>query len=60
MADRCLSVHIVAKRLDIAERTVIRLIHSGQLSAHKIGKQYRILEEDYKKYLQSTLIQSDN
>jgi excisionase family DNA binding protein len=44
----------VAKQLHISTKTVIRLIRSGQLVAHKVGQRYRISRADFRKYLQVT------
>jgi excisionase family DNA binding protein len=44
--ERFLSVAEVAKRLDVAEKTVRRKIASGELPAHRVGKLLRIGERD--------------
>ena len=36
----------VAEELDVSTKTVRRLIASGALPAHRIGRQWRIAEED--------------
>jgi chromosome partitioning protein len=42
--DNLLTTEQVAKRLNLHQNTVIRYIHSGRLSAVKVGKAYRIKE----------------
>jgi len=41
-----LSIPVVAKQLDISTKTVRRLIASGELPHHRIGRQIRISEQD--------------
>lgn len=45
-SEHYLSVEEVAQRLQLHVRTVRRYVRGGQLSAVRIGKQYRIAEED--------------
>lgn len=47
-----LTVGEVARQLRVSNMTVYRLIKSGQLGAVRVGRGYRILEEDVRKYLQ--------
>lgn len=42
----------VAEALRVSDMTVYRLIKSGELRAARIGKSYRIREEDVDAYLQ--------
>ena len=37
--------------LRVSNMTVYRLVNSGELPAVRIGKSYRVLEEDLDKYL---------
>jgi excisionase family DNA binding protein len=46
-----LSVVVVAERLDVSTKTVRRLIASGNLRAHHVGRQVRVSEEDLALYL---------
>ena len=46
-----LTVAEVARVLRISNMTVYRLISSGQLAAVRIGKSYRLREEDVDRYL---------
>lgn len=45
------SIKEVAKKLKVAYLTVYRWIRSGKLNAYKVGKQYRIKEEDIVKFV---------
>lgn len=46
-----LTVKAVARRLDVSEDMIYKLIRSGQLAAIRIGTEYRISEEDYADYI---------
>jgi excisionase family DNA binding protein len=48
-----LTVRVVAARLEVSEKTVRRLIQSGQLPALRIGHSLRISEDDLRSYLNS-------
>ncbi|MDA8381185.1 MAG: helix-turn-helix domain-containing protein [Actinomycetota bacterium] len=48
---RFLTVGEVAGMLRVSTMTVYRLISGGELPAARIGKSYRIREEDVDKYL---------
>lgn len=41
----------VARQLRVSNMTVYRLIKSGQLPAVRVGRGYRIRDEDVRKYL---------
>ena len=43
----------VAEQLRVSSMTVYRLIKSGELRAARIGKSYRISEDDVDTYLQA-------
>jgi len=45
------TVSEVARQLRVSKMTVYRLISSGELPAVRIGKSYRIREEDVDAYL---------
>ncbi|HWL66417.1 MAG TPA: helix-turn-helix domain-containing protein [Actinomycetota bacterium] len=47
-----LTVGEVARHLRVSNMTVYRLVKSGQLSAVRIGRGYRIREADMHKYLE--------
>ncbi|HEX2850027.1 MAG TPA: helix-turn-helix domain-containing protein [Acidimicrobiales bacterium] len=46
-----LTVAEVADMLRVSNMTVYRLINAGQLRALRVGKSYRITEEDVDRYL---------
>ncbi len=45
------SVRQVSRRLFTAESTTRRLIKSGGLKAHRVGRQWRVFEADLQDYL---------
>ena len=46
MAPRLLTVRATADRLQVAEKTVRRLIAAGELPTHRIGGCVRVSEDD--------------
>jgi excisionase family DNA binding protein len=46
-----LDIPAVARRLDVCEKTVRRFIARGELRAHRIGRQIRVSEEDFLRFL---------
>ena len=48
---RFLTVAEVAAQLRVSNMTVYRLINSGELPAVRVGKSYRLREDDVDKYL---------
>ena len=48
---RYLTVAEVARTLRVSNMTVYRLVNSGELPAVRIGKSYRLRDEDIDKYL---------
>ncbi len=48
---RFVTVAEVAVQLRVSNMTVYRLIQSGQLPSTRVGRSYRILEEDVDRYL---------
>ena len=48
---RFLTVAEVAQQLRVSNMTVYRLINAGELSAVRVGKSYRLREDDVDKYL---------
>jgi excisionase family DNA binding protein len=50
---RLLTPNEVAEQLRVSTMTVYRLIKAGDLRAARIGKSFRIREEDVDAYLQS-------
>lgn len=49
--EHMLKVSDVAKRLNVTSRLVTNLIKSGDLEAIKIGKRYRVSQEDLDTYV---------
>jgi excisionase family DNA binding protein len=49
---RFLTVAEVAHHLRVSNMTVYRLVNSGQLSAVRVGRGYRIREDDVRTYLE--------
>lgn len=43
----------LSEELRVCEMTIYRYINSGKLSAHKIGKEFRIGKDDYNDFLNS-------
>ena len=50
---RFATVSEVARRLRVSNMTVYRLVKAGQLPAVRIGRGYRIREEDVMTYLET-------
>ena len=55
---RFLTPREVADQLRVSSMTVYRLIKSGELRAVRVGKAYRILEEDVDAYLADRFTQA--
>lgn len=49
--DRLLTIQNVADRCQVATKTVRRWIDDGELAAFKLGRQWRISEQDLKHFL---------
>ena len=49
---RFLTVAEVARQLRVSNMTVYRLVKAGQLPAVRVGRGYRIGEDDVRKYLE--------
>ncbi|MGH2700289.1 MAG: helix-turn-helix domain-containing protein [Actinomycetota bacterium] len=48
---RFVTVAEVAKQLRVSNMTVYRLIKAGQMRAVRVGRGYRLREDDVRKYL---------
>jgi excisionase family DNA binding protein len=46
-----LTVEQVAERLSVSTRTVRRLIDSGELPAHRMGRMVRVSVDDLERYI---------
>ena len=55
---RFLTVAEVAAQLRVSTMTVYRLIKAGPLAAVRVGKSYRVREDDVDRYLASTYTQA--
>ena len=49
--DQWLTVDEISKQMRVHPMTVYRLIKSGQLTAARMGRAYRIKREDFDEYL---------
>ncbi len=56
---RMLTVAEVASVMRVSRMTVYRLIRRGQLRAVKVGRNYRVREDDLERYLESHTLESD-
>ncbi len=48
---RFVTVAEVARQLRVSNMTVYRLVRSGQLPAVRVGRGYRLREDDVRRYL---------
>jgi len=55
---RFLTVAEVAGALRVSNMTVCRLLKAGRLASVRVGKSYRVLEDDVDRYLASTYTQA--
>ena len=56
LGERLLTVSEVASTMRVSNMTVYRLIKSGQLSAIRVGKNYRIRESEVDRYLRERVV----
>lgn len=54
-----LKVNEIAKDLRVTRNTVIALIKKGEISAIKVGDQYRVPEENYVKWIKAHITGGD-
>lgn len=54
------TVEQTAEKLQIAVRTVYKLIKSGQLPASRVGSQYRISDEQIAKFMKSQEVKPED
>ncbi len=57
--ERLLTVTEVAAELRVSNMTVYRLIRRGQLSALRVGKNYRVRQRDLEAYLKAGSVQAE-
>ena len=55
---RFLTVAEVAARMRVSKMTVYRLVHSGELPAVRVGRSFRVPEDDVHAYLQRSFFQT--
>ncbi len=53
---RFLTAMEVAERMRVSKMTVYRLIRGGKIKAVRIGKAYRVREDDVESYLNSSYV----
>ena len=53
MSDKLLTPEQVAERLQVVERTVYRLLNEGRLEGVKLGRLWRVREDDLEAFLQA-------
>ncbi|WP_299054405.1 helix-turn-helix domain-containing protein [uncultured Nocardioides sp.] len=49
-----LTVAEVASVMRVSKMTVYRLVHNGELPAVRVGRSFRVLEEDVNRYLRES------
>ena len=49
-----MTVAEVAAVMRVSKMTVYRLVHSGELPAVRVGRSFRVLEEDVNEYLRKS------
>ena len=57
LGERLLTVSEVASVMRVSNMTVYRLIKGGQLSAIRVGKNYRIRESEVDRYLRDRIVE---
>jgi excisionase family DNA binding protein len=55
---RFVTAREVAQLMRVSKMTVYRLIHQGHLPAVRVGRGYRMREEDVHRYLMSSIIEA--
>lgn len=55
---RFLTVAEVASVMRVSKMTVYRLVHSGELSAVRVGRSFRVPEDTVNEYLQKSFYQA--
>ena len=49
-----LTIAEVAARMRVSKMTVYRLVHSGELPAVRVGRSFRVTEDDVDEYLRKS------
>lgn len=53
-APKFLTIAEVAAMMRVSKMTVYRLVHGGELPAVRVGRSFRVLEEDVHEYLRKS------
>ena len=53
-APKFLTIAEVASMMRVSKMTVYRLVHGGELPAVRVGRSFRVLEEDVHEYLRKS------
>lgn len=53
MSDKLLTPEQIAERLQVVERTVYRWLNEGRLEGVKLGRLWRVREDDLEAFLQA-------
>ena len=56
---RFLTVAEVADVMRVSKMTVYRLVHSGEMSAVRVGRSYRVPQEALEQYLSTSYIEGE-
>ena len=51
---RFLTIAEVAARMRVSKMTVYRLVHSGELPALRVGRSFRVTDDDVNEYLRKS------
>ncbi|PVG82493.1 excisionase [Nocardioides gansuensis] len=51
---RFLTIAEVAAQMRVSKMTVYRLVHSGELPAVRVGRSFRVTEDDVNEYLRKS------
>ena len=49
-----LTIAEVASKMSVSKMTVYRLVHSGELPALRVGRSFRVTEDDVNEYLRKS------
>ncbi len=60
MAAQLLTAAEVAERLRVSTMTVYRLIRAGDLPAVRVGRNYRVREQDLVQYLEDQVVEPES
>lgn len=49
-----LTIAEVAAKMRVSKMTVYRLVHNGELPAHRVGRSFRVTEDDVNEFLRKS------